>query len=102
MVDQYPNMFVEARGRGLIQGLECRQDGLADKLSAATFERGLIAETSGPEGHVFKLLPPLTIEDAELNAGLQIIEEAIEQLALEQQHYSVAVTDQSGAYARQD
>ena len=30
MAEKYPNMFVEARGRGLIQGLECRQEGLAD------------------------------------------------------------------------
>ena len=102
MVEQYPNMFVEARGRGLIQGLECRQEGLADKLSAAAFERGLIAETSGPEGHVFKLLPPLTIEDAELEAGLQIIEEAVEQVAKEHQWYSVAVADQSAGHASQD
>ncbi len=102
MAEKYPNMFVEARGRGLIQGLECRQEGLADALSAAAFERGLIAETSGPEGHVFKLLPPLTIEEAELEAGLQIIEEAVEEVAKEQQRYSVAVADQSSGYASQD
>ncbi len=102
MAETYPNMFVEARGRGLIQGLECRQEGLADKLSAAAFERGLIAETSGPEGHVFKLLPPLTIEEAELEAGLQIIEEAVGEVAKEQQRYSVATADQPSGYASQN
>ena len=102
MAEKYPNMFVEAHGRGLIQGLECRQEGSADKLSATAFERGLIAETSGPEGHVFKLLPPLTIEEAELEAGLQIIEEAVEEVAKEQQRYSVAVADQPSGYASQD
>lgn len=102
MVEKYPHLFVEARGRGLIQGLECRQEGLADKLSAAAFERGLIAETSGPEGQVFKLLPPLIIEDAELEAGLQIIEEAVEEVARHQQSYSVAVSDQDKGHASHD
>ena len=102
MAEKYPNMFIEARGRGLIQGLECRQEGLADRLSAAAFERCLIAETSGPEGHVFKLLPPLTIENAELEAGLQIIEEAVEEVAKDQQQYSVAVADQLNGYASRD
>ena len=102
LVERYPDLFVEARGRGLIQGLECAQSGLADRLSAAVFERGLIAETSGPEGQVFKLLPPLVIEDAELEAGLQIIEEAVEEVAQHQQSYSVAVSDQGNGYTSHD
>lgn len=99
LVEQYPDLFVEARGRGLIQGLECTPAGLADQISVAAFERGLLAETSGPEGHVLKLLPPLTIEDAELAAGLQIIEEAVEEVAKKRGVYSVTASEQHDAHA---
>jgi diaminobutyrate-2-oxoglutarate transaminase len=33
-------------------------------------------ETSGPDGEVVKLLPPLTISDADLLAGLKILAES--------------------------
>jgi diaminobutyrate-2-oxoglutarate transaminase len=66
----------EVRGRGLILGLVLEGE-LAGALSAEAFERGLIAETSGPRGEVLKLLPPLTIETAALEAGLDILAEAL-------------------------
>jgi diaminobutyrate-2-oxoglutarate transaminase len=35
-------------------------------------------ETSGPEGEVVKLLPPLTTTETELAHGLEIIAESVE------------------------
>ena len=46
---------------------------LAGKVCTAAFERGLLAETAGPRGEVVKLLPPLTITDAELDQGLELL-----------------------------
>jgi diaminobutyrate-2-oxoglutarate transaminase len=46
-------------------------------VSAAAFEAGLLAETAGPRGQVVKLLPPLTISDAELDEGLSILDGAV-------------------------
>ena len=40
------------------------------------FGRGLLMETSGPEGEVVKLLPPLTTTEQELAQGLEIIAES--------------------------
>lgn len=34
-------------------------------------------ETSGPEGEVFKFLPPLTIDQEGLESGFQIVEDSI-------------------------
>ena len=68
---------LDVRGRGMICGLgsgECPR--LAEAVGAAAFERGLIIETSGTDGHVLKLLPPLTIEDELLDKGIDIIEES--------------------------
>ena len=43
-------------------------------------QRGLIIETSGTDDHVLKLLPPLTIEDDQLERGLDIIEECFSEV----------------------
>jgi diaminobutyrate-2-oxoglutarate transaminase len=64
------------RGRGLIQGLVCHPPELADQLSRACFERGLVIETAGSRDQVLKVLPPLVIDDALLERGLDILAEA--------------------------
>lgn len=77
LVQKYPDIRGEVRGRGMIQGIAIGVNGLAEKICAAAFERGLIMETSGPESEVIKLLPPLIIDEKGLTRGLEIIEESI-------------------------
>ncbi|ANN14819.1 diaminobutyrate--2-oxoglutarate transaminase [Amycolatopsis orientalis] len=77
IVEAYPDANLLAKGRGLARGLEFANGDLAGKVCAAAFERGLLMETSGPDGEVMKLLPPLTLTDDELTKGLSIIDEAI-------------------------
>lgn len=67
------------RGRGLIQGLALAPEGLALRVARLAFERGLVIEPAGPRDDVLKLLPPLTIDDAGLAAGLDILEESLQQ-----------------------
>ncbi|MBN2910315.1 diaminobutyrate--2-oxoglutarate transaminase [Polycladomyces sp. WAk] len=78
LAQQYPEMAGEVRGRGLIQGIEIGVDGLAEKICAAAFERGLIMETSGPNSEVVKIMPPLTIDEQGLEKGLTVLEESFE------------------------
>ncbi|GLZ10714.1 diaminobutyrate--2-oxoglutarate transaminase [Actinomadura sp. NBRC 104425] len=66
------------RGRGLVWGLVMREPELAPKVCAEAFRRGLLMETSGPEGEVVKLLPPLTTTEADLAAGLEILADSVE------------------------
>ncbi|WP_409494890.1 diaminobutyrate--2-oxoglutarate transaminase [Amycolatopsis sp. cmx-11-12] len=77
IVEAYPEANLLAKGRGLARGLEFANGDLAGKVCAAAFERGLLMETSGPDGEVMKLLPPLTLTDEELTKGLSIIDESI-------------------------
>ncbi|GAA1570673.1 diaminobutyrate--2-oxoglutarate transaminase [Actinomadura kijaniata] len=65
------------RGRGLAWGLVMKDAELAPRVCAEAFERGLLMETSGPEGEVVKLLPPLTTDEADLGRGLEIIAESV-------------------------
>lgn len=73
-----PLSGVTNRGRGLIHGVAFDRPELAGAVCQEAFNRGLLLETSGPDGEVVKLMPPLTIDDDELTAGLEITAEAIE------------------------
>jgi diaminobutyrate-2-oxoglutarate transaminase len=77
IVEEYPEANLMAKGRGLARGLEFSNGELAGKVCAAAFERGLLMETSGPDGEVVKQLPPLTLTDDELTEGLDITAESV-------------------------
>jgi diaminobutyrate-2-oxoglutarate transaminase len=76
LATRHPQAEGELRGRGLMQGIALNSGELAGEICAKAFEKGLIMETSGPDGEVVKLLPPLTISDADLLAGLKILAES--------------------------
>lgn len=77
IIEDYPEIKGERRGRGMMQGIACGVEGLAEEICAAAFERGLIMETSGPDSEVAKLLPPLVIDDEGLEKGLAILAESV-------------------------
>ena len=72
-----PVLGAEVRGRGLVWGLAFESPSLAEAVCGAAFERGLLAETSGPEGEVVKVMPSLVIDDADLEIGLEILTDSI-------------------------
>ena len=69
----------EVRGLGPMLAFEfVEQSGdRAKAVLAAAFDRGLILLSCGLHGNVIRLLPPLTIPDADLDEGLAILEEAL-------------------------
>jgi 2,2-dialkylglycine decarboxylase (pyruvate) len=78
----------DVRGRGLMLGVEIVKNGkdrdpdheLGARIAAEAFSRGLsmnIVKLPGMGG-VFRIAPPLTISDAELDLGLSIISDSIE------------------------
>ena len=77
LVAAYPDANLTAKGRGLARGLQFESGELAGKVCAEAFSRGLLMETSGPDGEVMKILPALTITTAELEQGLAIIDESV-------------------------
>ncbi|SEA72851.1 aspartate aminotransferase family protein [Rubrimonas cliftonensis] len=77
----------DVRGRGLLLGLEIVRDkaskapdpDLGDRITAQALEMGLsmnIVALPG-SGGVFRIAPPLTVSDAEIDLGLSILREAI-------------------------
>jgi diaminobutyrate-2-oxoglutarate transaminase len=73
---EYPEAIEGVRGKGLIQGLVFRDGEVAERVARGAYQRGLVIETAGPRDQVLKVLPPLLIETADLEAGLGMIEES--------------------------
>src|SRR5262249_21218018 len=77
--------LAEVRGLGLMLGLELadplsrrpRPD-LAQLAADRAREEGVIVICSGPEANVIRFLPPLTLSDAELTLGLDVLGRSIE------------------------
>lgn len=78
---RHPSLNAGVRGRGFIWGMDCGAAGAAAKISQACFQRGLIMETAGIDDQVLKFLAPLTIDPADLEHGLDIVEESAAEVA---------------------
>ncbi|MDZ7841429.1 MAG: diaminobutyrate--2-oxoglutarate transaminase [Gammaproteobacteria bacterium] len=78
---ELPSLEASVRGRGFIWGLDCGVSSAAGMISEACFERGLIMETAGIDDQVLKFLAPLTINDDELEHGLDIVADAAADVA---------------------
>ncbi|MGC2694683.1 MAG: diaminobutyrate--2-oxoglutarate transaminase [Candidatus Angelobacter sp.] len=83
MIREQLEVQAYVRGRGLIQGVVFAEAELAEKVSKAAFDRGLIIETCGPKDEVLKLLPPLTITEEELDKGISILADSLETVLIE-------------------
>ncbi|EHK48794.1 hypothetical protein TRIATDRAFT_237038 [Trichoderma atroviride IMI 206040] len=70
---KFPELITEARGRGLILGLQLTEDPSA--IVKAARERGLLVITAGT--NTLRFLPSLVMTEEEINHGLDILEEAI-------------------------
>jgi diaminobutyrate-2-oxoglutarate transaminase len=64
------------RGRGMLRGITWADPAVAGRVSGRAFDLGVLAETSGPRGEVLKLLPPLVIEQRQLEDALATLEQA--------------------------
>ncbi|MFN2627252.1 MAG: aspartate aminotransferase family protein [Gaiellaceae bacterium] len=69
----------EVRGLGAMLAFELAEPtpALAQAVTAAALERGLILLSCGLYGNVIRLLPPLSATDDELTRGLDLLEESI-------------------------
>ena len=76
---QYGDGTFVVRGNGLLCGLDVGDPQLAAAIATAAFERRLIVETCGADDATVKLLPPLVIDDEQLEEGLARLRDAVDQ-----------------------
>jgi 4-aminobutyrate aminotransferase/(S)-3-amino-2-methylpropionate transaminase len=90
MKKQYPNVIGNVRGLGAMLAMELVTDGdtsipnaqLTKDLVQRCYEKGLIIISAGTYGNVIRVLSPLVIKETELRKGLDILEEALAELAI--------------------
>jgi len=75
LVKQYPGIFTEVRGKGLLSGLRCEVPNgeVVDKLRA----EGLLTVAAGE--NVIRLLPPLIAEERHIDEGVAILDRVARQ-----------------------
>ena len=70
------------KGRGMMQGIDLGDGALAARIIDRCARGGLIIESSGPGHEVVKVLAPLTTPDHLLSTGLDILADAVVDLAV--------------------
>ena len=76
LLDEYPDILEEVRGKGLMLGLKCK---IANtEFSAACVNSGLLVIGAGD--NVVRLLPPLTVNNEEVAEAVARIEKACRHL----------------------
>ena len=70
---------LELRGMGLIWGLDFGKidPALSETVIEKCFDEKVICECAGRNGAVFKIMPPLVIEDELLEKGLKVVAKAV-------------------------
>lgn len=76
---------IVVRGIGLFWGIDLSGlgEGVTKKMQKKALENHLVADICGRDDCVFKLLPPITIEDEILTEGLEIIEKSLKEVLAE-------------------
>jgi 2,2-dialkylglycine decarboxylase (pyruvate) len=78
----------DVRGRGLLMGLEFADTGgksaaaISDAVTDAALELGLSANIvrAGASGGTMRIAPPLTVTDAEIDLGIELLDRSIRQV----------------------
>ncbi|WP_105901277.1 diaminobutyrate--2-oxoglutarate transaminase [Vibrio gangliei] len=78
---QYSNLFEGIKGRGLMQGIACKNGDISDLITSECFDNGMVIETAGPDDEVVKFFCPLTVSESELEQGIHIFENAVEKVS---------------------
>jgi 4-aminobutyrate aminotransferase len=77
MAAAHPEVVRDVRGVGLMLGVEMVDGPTAEAVQQRCLKSGLLVLNCGPHGEVLRLVPPLTITDADLDLGLSILGVAV-------------------------
>jgi len=74
---EYKDDIDGLKGRGMMLGVDVGSGEASSAIIKECFANGLVIETSGPNDEIVKCLAPLTIDEAQLERGLDILSEAV-------------------------
>jgi 4-aminobutyrate aminotransferase-like enzyme len=79
--DRYPDLGLTVRGKGLMMGMEFKDETTALFLIKLFFDNGLYVVYSGNDPKVIQFLPVLTISTPEADEILTIVEIALKAMS---------------------
>ena len=75
-----PTIIKEIRGQGLMEGIEYIHEFMGPMMSDALARNGVFAAYSGNAPQVMRFMPPITINDPEMDALIEAIERAVQDM----------------------
>lgn len=77
IAEKYPNILGEVRGWGLLRGVVVKDDAgcTAGELVGDVMKEGLLLVPAGPS--VVRFVPPLIVNEAQIDQALEMFEEAV-------------------------
>jgi len=83
LLSRYPDLLLEVRQKGLMMGLQYANDSIGPRMTKKLADRGVLAIYTGNDPSICRLMPPLTIAEAEVDEVLEALEGAMGELAKE-------------------
>lgn len=80
LLGRHPQVLVEAHQRGLMMGLKLADPSWGPWMTAAGFKAGLLAIFANNDPSVVQILPPLTIQEEEVQQVLDILDGMLAEL----------------------
>jgi len=79
LVDQYPGLVKEVRGKGLMIGIQFDSGTTADAVQLQAFERGLLVLEAGDD--CVRMSPPLVVSQSEAATAVRIFRDVVAHVA---------------------
>lgn len=79
--EKYPDVLVDYRGRGLMMGLQYKDNSMGPRMSYQLAQHGVIALYTGNDPTVMRLQPPLIIKPDEVDEVLQALDDSMAAIA---------------------
>jgi 4-aminobutyrate aminotransferase len=79
LVDRFPGVVKDVRGKGLMIGIQFDSGDTADAVQMQAFDRGLLVLEAGDD--CVRMSPPLVVTEAEAETAIRIFTEAVAHVA---------------------
>jgi 4-aminobutyrate aminotransferase len=79
LVDRFPGMVKDVRGKGLMIGVQFDSGETADAVEMQSFDRGLLILEAGDD--CVRMSPPLVVTQAEADTAIRLFTEAVAHVA---------------------
>jgi len=81
LMNQYPNVCAEGRGRGLLIGMEFTTSEAGYEVAKSLFEEGILVAGTLINAKTIRIEPPLTITEEELDIVLKALEKVFSKVS---------------------